>query len=53
MIEYFIIDNRTNKIVNCVTSSIEPKNMFGEDYYLTSEPTLEQLSNYQYYNERP
>jgi len=53
MTEWFVVSKLTNQIVNCVMSPIEPKNNFGEDYYLTSEPILEQLNSYQYYNERP
>lgn len=57
-VEWFVVDTRTGRIVNCITTSRpgEPS-LHGfvdaEHLAITRTPTSEQLRGYQFWNERP
>jgi hypothetical protein len=55
MTDYYVIDTRTQKIVNCVSSTREPdiSDWPGAEHIrLSTYPTDSQLADYQYYTER-
>ena len=59
--EWFVVDLRTQRIVNCVTTSngrdaaqlLADGMINGEHLAVTDCPTCDQLKNYRYWNERP
>ena len=59
MREFYVIDTRTNEIVNCVTTSgnvptLDPKGWEDAEHLrLDEHPTMSQLQQYRYWNERP
>lgn len=58
MREWFVIDTRTNEIVNCITADKEPtldpaRWVHAERLRLDLHPTRAQLEGYRYWNERP
>lgn len=57
--EWWVIDVRSNQIVNCITTTgrPDPPSLAGmcdaEHLRLTETPTTEQLLSYKFYAERP
>lgn len=57
--EFYVIDTRTNRIVNCITTSgemptLDPQRwMSAEHLRLDEHPTRSQLEAYEYWNGRP
>lgn len=56
--EWFVVDNRTGQIVNCITTRSQyPPSLDGwiDPHYLsvTRRPSREQLEGYRFWNERP
>lgn len=54
MSEWYVINKKTNEIVNCVVvvGNIPPSYLYDDNYLVTTTPSLRQLENYKYYNER-
>lgn len=61
MKEWYVVDLRTQRIVNCVTTRggrdaalrVAAGMIDGEHLTVTDRPNLGQLKNYRYWNERP
>lgn len=58
MTEWFVIDTRSNSIVNCVTANVRPDGVLArftdaEHLRLDPNPPLEMLRRYRYWDERP
>lgn len=57
--EWYVVDKRTNEIINCITTSgPRPDDALtrfvnGEHLRLDANPPLSMLERYQYWNERP
>jgi hypothetical protein len=58
MTEWYVIDRRTNEIINCITTdgprmpSVE-RFTEAEFLYLDPHPPMHMLQRYRYWNERP
>jgi hypothetical protein len=58
MATYYVIDKRSNRIVNAVTSGLAPEDVLlkfpnHEHLRLDANPPLSMLERYEYWNERP